>query len=270
MISKGSIKTLRNLSPPIGTWRSFTSCVAESVHKRTLPSSLVAMSSPAGKDIFRKAMSSGYMEAFFPLSEQFITQSEPSFCALTSLAMVLNALNHDPKKRWKGIWRWVTEETLQCEFPGVCGHSLDNVKRQGMSFTEFKSLARCHNVEILSFGVRADSDQITTVDDFREQVKINCTSCQAESFLICNFSRKYLDQTGDGHFSPIGGYCPDLDVVLLMDTARFKYPPFWVSLEKLFESMKQIDTVTKEPRGYFLVSSNNDSKENKSPSTSIE
>jgi glutathione gamma-glutamylcysteinyltransferase len=222
-------------------------------HKRELPSSLVALSSAGGKDIFKQALASGQMESFFPLSEQFITQSEPSFCALTSLAMVLNALKHDPKRTWKGVWRWITEETLQCEFPDVCGHSIDKVKISGMNFVEFKSLARCHNVTISSFGVRQDSDKKTTVDEFRAQV-IESTSCsRAESFMICNFSRKHLGQTGDGHFSPIGGYNRDLDLVLIMDTARFKYPPFWVSLQTLYESMEVIDKATGGPRGYFVV-----------------
>ena len=94
-------------------------------HKRVLPSKLTAMSSTLGKQLFREALAQHTMESFFPLSEQFVTQSEPSFCALSSLAMVLNALNHDPGKVWKGSWRWISEETLQCETKAICGHSLD-------------------------------------------------------------------------------------------------------------------------------------------------
>jgi glutathione gamma-glutamylcysteinyltransferase len=28
--------------------------------------------------------------------------------------MVLNALQVDPQKRWKGIWRWYSEDVLHC------------------------------------------------------------------------------------------------------------------------------------------------------------
>ena len=49
---------------------------------------------------------------------------------------------------------------------------------------------------------------------------------------------------GDGHFSPIGGYHPDSDLVLILDTARFKYPPHWVKLATLCESMKALDPQT--------------------------
>ncbi len=33
---------------------------------------------------------------------------------------------------------------------------------------------------------------------------------------------------GDGHFSPIGGFHAQRDLVLILDTARFKYAPHWV------------------------------------------
>ncbi len=40
--------------------------------------------------------------------------------------------------------------------------------------------------------------------------------------LLAGYSRRALGQTGDGHFSPIGGYHRGKDLVLLMDVARFK------------------------------------------------
>jgi hypothetical protein len=36
--------------------------------------------------------------------------------------MVLNALNFDPKRVWKGAWRWVSEETLQCDSVKACSN----------------------------------------------------------------------------------------------------------------------------------------------------
>ena len=60
----------------------------KSFHKRELPSSLVSFSSPEGRKLFKEALAAGTLESFFPLSEQFVTQSEPSFCALSSLSMV--------------------------------------------------------------------------------------------------------------------------------------------------------------------------------------
>ena len=35
--------------------------------------------------------------------------------------------------------------------------------------------------------------------------------------------------------APIGGYSAAEDMVLILDTARFKYPPHWVPLEMLYK-----------------------------------
>lgn len=64
-----------------------------------------------------------------------------------------------------------------------------------------------------------------------------------------------LLQTGDGHFSPIGGYHAARDLVLILDVARFKYPPHWVPLPLLWRAMQQSDKVTGESRGYVVLTS---------------
>ena len=123
--------------------------------------------------------------------------------------MVLNALNYDPKKTWKGVWRWVSEETLQCETREICGHSLEKVRDHGMTFTDFAALANCHGVNVESFPVDTEAHnpncREAQYQAFRDRVISACSSDKAQSFIISHFSRKRLGQTGDGHFSPIGG-----------------------------------------------------------------
>jgi hypothetical protein len=243
------------------TRSSSTNKASQSFHKRPLPTTLTALSSSQGKVLFKEALASDGMESYFPLAEQFVTQSEPSFCSLSSLSMVLNALNFDPKKVWKGLWRWVSEETLQCESTRICGHSLDRIKTDGLSFVEFESLARCHGVKITSHRVIRDADG-TIYDEtspdgleaFRSLVERISSDDRAETFIVVNYSRKILGQTGDGHFSPIGGYHKEKELVLIMDVARFKYPPYWVPLQQLWEAMAEQDSQTHQPRGYFVVS----------------
>jgi len=83
-----------------------------SYHRRVLPSSLTQLSSPGGKTLFRDSFLSHNAEAYFPLSEQFVNQSEPAYCAVASLIMVLNAFGIDPNIRWKGGWRWYGSEEM--------------------------------------------------------------------------------------------------------------------------------------------------------------
>jgi glutathione gamma-glutamylcysteinyltransferase len=58
---------------------------------------------------------------------------------------------------------------------------------------------------------------------------------------------------GTGHFSPIGGYHPSKDLALIMDVARFKYPPHWVPVPLLYEAMKPLDENTQKERGYMVI-----------------
>lgn len=51
-----------------------------SFYMRELPASagLILYDSPEGKKIFKQALEEGGLEAFFPLSQQFLTQEEPA------------------------------------------------------------------------------------------------------------------------------------------------------------------------------------------------
>jgi glutathione gamma-glutamylcysteinyltransferase len=42
--------------------------------------------------------------------------------------------------------------------------------------------------------------------------------------VVFSFCRTTLQQTGDGHFSPLGAYHAPTDSVLIIVVARFKYP----------------------------------------------
>lgn len=62
--------------------------------------------------IFNEALQKGTMEGFFRLISYFQTQSEPAYCGLASLSVVLNALSIDPGRKWKG--NFILLEKLKC------------------------------------------------------------------------------------------------------------------------------------------------------------
>ncbi|KAG7377769.1 hypothetical protein PHYPSEUDO_011046 [Phytophthora pseudosyringae] len=214
-----------------------------SFHRRHLPQDCIAFSSPEGRKLFTEAInsSSNYMQIYFPLAEQFITQAEPAFCGLATLAMCLNALEIDPGRLWKGPWRWFSEELFDC-----CT-SLSVAKEKGISMSEFICLARCNGV--LTEDYRATND--FTLEQFRDIVRHSCAT--SSEIVVLNYSRKVLGQTGGGHFSPIGGYHAERDMVLLMDVARFKYPPHWVKLSRVFAAMKFVVPAMNAPRGLVIL-----------------
>ena len=117
---------------------------APSFFRRELPSPpATALSSPAGRVLFKEALADGGMEGFFPLIEHFRTQDEPAFCGLGTLVCVLNALRIDPHRTWKGVWRHWHEDMLDC-----C-ESLDHVREHGITFGKLACLARCNGAQVL-------------------------------------------------------------------------------------------------------------------------
>jgi len=84
----------------------------------------------AGKRLFSEALLDGTLEGFFKLIEHFRTQDEPAFCGLASLAMTLNALSVDPRRVWRGPWRYFHEKLLDCCLP------LSRVEDAGVTLQE--------------------------------------------------------------------------------------------------------------------------------------
>lgn len=74
------------------------------------------------------------------------------------------------------------------------------------------------------------------------------------SVLLVNFSRMAFGQTGTGHFSPVAAYNRSCDSALVLDTARFKYPAFWVSAKELWRSCESTDKDTGRSRGVITLS----------------
>ncbi|XP_008235631.1 PREDICTED: glutathione gamma-glutamylcysteinyltransferase 3-like [Prunus mume] len=218
-------------------------------YRRELPSPpAIEFASPVMQKLFTEALGNGTMEGFFKLISYYQTQSEPAYCGLGTLAVVLNALAIDPGRKWKGPWRWFDDSMLDCCEP------LEKIKAEGITFGKVACLAHCNGAEVKAFRTHESS-----VHDFRNQV-ISCTSSE-DCHVITSYHRGVFSQTGTGHFSPIGGYHAGRDMVLILDVARFKYPPHWVPLSLLWKGMDTVDAATGHPRGYMIIS-----RLNRSPS----
>jgi len=100
-------------------------------YKRKLPESCIPYGSAEGMRRFSRALAKGTALIHFNLMSHFRTQDEPSFCGLGTLVMCLNAMNVDPGRAWKGVWRWYAEDMLDC-----CV-SIDLIKKRGIDLEEF-------------------------------------------------------------------------------------------------------------------------------------
>lgn len=230
-----------------------------SMYKKKIPKFLIPFASEKGKMLFKQALSEGNMNNYFDLGEQYVTQSRPEDCAISTLVMILNSLGIDPGKKWKGPWRWYSEDILYCVDP----------EKSGLSLHEYLRLAHCNQ----SWAVGFYSNKLPSIsnEDFqcgKHKSKLYYRSCsiptfraavlatcrQSKFFMAANYSRKVLLQSGDGHYSPIAGYSSLNDMCLILDVARFKYPAYWLPLSLAFESLELHDPETKYPRGFVCMS----------------
>lgn len=217
-------------------------------HQKPLPNAHVPFTSKEGRALFRESLATGHAESFFFLSEQFRTQDEPTYCGLSTLAMVLNSLRIDPMRTWKGVWRWFNEQNLGC-----CG--ANRVREEGLTFDMFMRMAQCNGANAVAHRAPAmggEEEHAAFAETFRAAVKA-VTSSSDREFIVVSYSRASLGQTGDGHFSPIGGYHEESDSVLVMDVARFKYPMHWVPLTDMTHAMAGVDLATSQSRGFMRL-----------------
>jgi glutathione gamma-glutamylcysteinyltransferase len=106
-------------------------------------------------------------------------------------------------------------------------------------------LARCNGAEV-DVQRRASAN----LADWHAALAI---AASGEAVLVASYDRSVMGQSGGGHFSPIGGYHVARDLALVLDVARFKYPPHWVSAEHLWRAMEPIDPATGQARGWLVL-----------------
>ncbi len=213
--------------------------MTETLYRRPLPGDAIPFGSDDGRRLFGEALAAGGLGGYFALAEQYHTQSDPAFCGLSSLVVALNALAIDPGRLWKGPWRWFSEELLDC-----CV-SLEEVRLRGVDLDTVACLARCN---------RADAEVARPGADAATLRAAIADACAAPgTVIIAGYDRSVLGQTGAGHFSPIGGYHAARDLVLVLDVARFKYPPHWIALDRLDAAMRTIDPSNGLSRGWVRL-----------------
>ena len=188
-----------------------------------------------------EALTAGTAEAFYPLASHLHTQAEPAWCGLGTLVTVLNALEIDPGRQWKGPWRFFGEELL------VCCKSLELAASDGLTLAEVECLASCNGAE-----ARAVIAEPGRESDLRAALDVSVRA-PAGPFVVASYARGVLGQTGSGHFSPLAAVHAERDHVLVLDVARFKYPPHWVPIALLYRAMLELDPQSGTRRGWMTV-----------------
>ncbi|ACD19676.1 putative phytochelatin synthase [Paraburkholderia phytofirmans PsJN] len=208
-----------------------------------VPPNLVALTQPAGEKRLTSATSN---QSYWPLSQYFETQRNQAYCSVATSVMALNAL---------GIRR--PQSTLYPDFPFFSQedffHGIDpqvanaaKVSQEGMTLDQLSSALKAFPVEVRKYHA-AD----LSLGQFRDLVR--ATTSHSDRFVLLNFRRVEIGETGGGHWSPLAAYDSASDSALLLDVARYKYPAVWVPVAQLYAAALAVDSVSGISRGIVII-----------------
>jgi hypothetical protein len=237
----------------------------EPVNAGPLPSRLTSLLSPRGQRLLAHCTSCASYPA---IAASFTTQVTQAFCGVASSITVLNASPirkplTDPYQPYPYF--------TQCNIFNAKARSrldLDTVSNEGLTLAQATFLLNAQEgVHATCFhaGKPADADAgvgansvpscevAGSAAEFRRTARRELA--RPQHYLLVNFSRATLsdDATGGGHFSPLAAYNRTADDLLLMDVARYKYPPFWVDADLMWQAMATTDTTSGRHRGFIVV-----------------
>jgi hypothetical protein len=122
------------------------------------------------------------------------------------------------------------------------------IKKQGITLDQLGGLLA---VQPVTVSVRHAAD--SGVEAFRREAREALAA--PGQFVIVNYLRKAIGQERGGHISPLAAFDAESDRFLILDVARYKYPPVWVKTADLFAAMNTTDPDNENrTRGYVLVS----------------
>jgi hypothetical protein len=104
------------------------------------------------------------------------------------------------------------------------------------------------------WGLRAEVHHAvdTGLEEFRQLARASVAT--DDQFVVVNFLRSAIGEQTLGHISPLAAYDADTDQFLLLEVARYKYPPVWVSAAELFAAMYTTDSDNENrTRGFIIV-----------------
>jgi hypothetical protein len=210
----------------------------------SLPPSLVDADTYEGERFF---LDSDARQAYFPLAANFLTQKYQSYCGVASMVMVLNALQLPaPAVPEFAPYRTFTQDNVLDERTDAI-LPRDILLKKGMTLDQLGALLA---LQPLNVEVRHAGD--ATLDEFRAKAQEYLG--QKDHFVIINYLRMAIGQERGGHISPLGAYDMKTDRFLILDVARYKYPPVWVTASDLFGAMNTPDADNEnKTRGYVLI-----------------
>lgn len=218
-------------------------CLSAFAKPLPLPAHLTALASQNGQTLFQQAKFKG---DYWALSQYYVTQKNLAYCGVASSVMTLNALQIEaPSTAVYAPFQLYTQENIFT--PTVLKIITPTIINfQGVTLQELGQVLSTFDLQTeVVFANKA------TLAHFTKQAIAALKDKQ--KIILVNFHRATLGEKGVGHISPLAAYHAAQDRFLMLDVSRYKYPAIWVKSADLWRSMKTIDAVSKQHRGYVVV-----------------
>ena len=219
-----------------------------------------------GPDAIPLTSSYGYFKDHFPpvfwhMMPYFVPQENEWSCGIASTAMVLNAArailkmtphlkSNQPLVNEKDMIQFLQKDSF-----------LKSKKVQSMGFT-LPELKEFIGATMREYHIQNGQIEIVQMNLdpqlYEKENKLHDLLSQLETsdrhLIIANFNQGVF--TGDvevGHYSPIAAYDSTNKRVLIFDTDRKWFEPYWVSEATLLRGMKTLDKKSKNNRGFLHI-----------------
>lgn len=203
----------------------------------------VYLNTPQGE---QRLIAARLRQPFFAMQPYVETQQNLAFCGPASIVAVMNSLGTPrPFDSRLYPYHFYTQDNIfNADTQRVKSFVMVSVR--GMTLADMAAFFNALGVKATAWYAGSLS-----LEQFRTLLKSALANPNAR--IVANFNRKTLAQEGGGHQSPLAAYDETSDSVLMLDVAKFKYPPAWIKLNELLESMQTIDPDSGKSRGLVIV-----------------
>ena len=200
---------------------------------------------------------SQYSNDFFLISSGMDAQINQAYCGTATAVAILNSLrfiksadgddgvdipiddvyNPYPYATQADVFNACTQQTVISQTGG--GPGVDGILTPpyGLSMDQIAALLQCHLHTSTSGDWKITSQFVDSTHQTVGKMRFDLKNSLSDpnSRVLVNYDRSAVGQIGGGHWSPIGSYSEKQDAFLVLDVAKYKYPPVWIpTVSKLY------------------------------------
>jgi hypothetical protein len=204
---------------------------------------LIYWDTPSGKILHsRISVDADYWQ----LIPNFAVQNTQSYCSVASAITVLNAMPiTKPVDPMYAPYAYFTQSNFFTpEVSKII--SAQTVLEMGMTRGEMVKA-------LTAEGVHATTVAGDIIKEKALRTLLKKALGDDGQYVLVNYLRAKLGQVGSGHWSVLAAYDVKSDKVLILDVAKYKYPPVWISISTLLDAINTLDSTSMQSRGLVLV-----------------